>query len=94
MIRKVVAVALLASAALPAFAQQAAKFNTTTTLLGAILDNPAAKAAFAKVVPELAANPQLEMGREMTLTAIAEFAPEALTADKLKELEAELAKVE
>lgn len=94
MIRKLLLAAAVSTLAIApsAFADEA-KFNTTTTLLGAILDNPEAKAAFAKVFPEIAASDQLEQGRDFTLTQIAEFVPDQFTPEKLKELNDELAKI-
>jgi hypothetical protein len=94
MIRKLVlAIALSGMAMAPAAFADGAKFNTTTTLLGDILDNAAAKAAFAKVFPELAANPDLEQGRSMTLADIAGYVPDQFTPEKLKELQAEFDKI-
>jgi hypothetical protein len=93
MIRKVLVAAALAAATLsPAFAEEP-KFNTTTTLLSDIWANPEAKAAFTKVFPEVAANPQLEQGMGMTLTEISGYAPDQMTPEKLKELDAEFAKI-
>jgi para-nitrobenzyl esterase len=94
MIRKMLAAAAFALALSPAaLAQDAAapKFSTSTSTVGQLLDNPEAKAAFAKVLPELANHPDLEQGREMTLKAIADMG--YADATKFKELDAELAKI-
>jgi hypothetical protein len=98
MIRKIlVAAALGVMVSAPiALAQDAAptpKFNITSTLLSDIWANEAAKAAFTKIFPEVAANPQLEQGMGLNVTEIAGYAPDLMTPEKLKELEAELAKI-
>jgi hypothetical protein len=99
MIRKIlVAAALGMMATAPvALAQDAApaaaKYNITSTLLSDIWADEAAKAAFTKVFPEIAANPQLEQGMGLNVTEIAGYAPDVMTPEKLKELEAELAKI-
>jgi hypothetical protein len=93
------AVATLALA--PALAQQAApaaeagapKFSTKTSTIGQIIDNAEAKAALAKVLPVVAASPQLEQGRDYTIEAIAQMVPDYFPADKVKELDSELAKI-
>jgi hypothetical protein len=88
-----VAIAFAGAFAAPALAQEAPKFNTSTTLLSEIWGNEAAKAAFTKVFPELAANPQLEQGMGLSLAEIAGYVPDQMTPEKLKELEAEFAKI-
>jgi hypothetical protein len=92
-LKMVAAVAAAVMALTTAAHAEDAKFNTTTTLLGAILDDAAGKAAFAKVFPDLIVNPQLEQGRGMTLTQIQGFAPQIITDEKLKELQAEFDKI-
>ena len=94
MIRKlVVAIALAGLALAPTALADGAKFNITTTLLGDILDNAAAKAAFAKIFPEIASNPDLDQGRAMTLAEISGYAPDQITPEKLKQLQAEFDKL-
>ena len=88
-----IALALLA-ATLPALAQApvapAGKtFSVQTSTVGELLDNPAAKAIFAKYLPTVVANPQLELGRAMTLPDIVQYAPE-ITPDKLAAIDADL----
>jgi hypothetical protein len=79
-----------ATAAAPAAA--AAKFSTKSTI-GQILDNAEAKAAFAKAFPDVANNPQLEGAREMVFADLASSYADYFPADKVKELEADLAKI-
>jgi hypothetical protein len=74
-------------------ATTAAKFSVKTSTIGQILDNAEAKAAFTKILPDVAAAPQLEQAREMTLDAVSQMAPDYFPAEKVKELDAELAKI-
>lgn len=96
MIRKLIVAAAFAVAMSPAALAQdggAPKFSTTTSSIGAILDNAEAKAAFVKVFPDLADRPELDQARDMTLEVVKGFAPEYFPDEKLKELDAELAKI-
>lgn len=94
MIRKLIAAAAFAVALSPAaLAQDAPKFSTKVSTIGQLLDNAEAKAAFTKVMPEVAASPQLEAARDMTIDAVKDMAPEYFPEEKLKELNAELAKI-
>ena len=100
MIRKLLLAAAVFAMAAPAVMAQAApaatastaKFSVAKSTIGEIMGNPEAKAAFAKVMPELAANPQLEQGYSMTLADVVQYVPD-LTPEKLKEIDAGLAKV-
>lgn len=93
MFRKMIAVVAIAAALSPAgMAQTAeAKFSTEKSTVGELLDSPEAKAAFAKVLPDIANHPDIEQGREMTLKAIADMG--YADAAKFPELDAELAKI-
>lgn len=94
MIRRLIAATAFALALSPvALAQDAPKFSVKTSTIGSILDNAEAKAAFVKVMPEVAAAPQLEGAREMTIDAVKGMAPEYFPDDKVAELDAELAKI-
>lgn len=94
MIRKLVAAAAFAVALSPvALAQDAPKFSSKTSTIGQILDNAEAKAAFVKVMPDVAAAPQLDQAREMTIEDVKGMAPEYFPEEKVKELDAELAKI-
>jgi hypothetical protein len=94
MIRRLLAATAFALALSPvALAQDAPKFSIKTSTIGSILDNAEAKAAFAKVLPEVAASPQLEAARDMTIDAVKGMAPDYFPEDKLVELDAELAKI-
>jgi len=92
--KKLIAIAFALSVAVPALAQPAAApaaktFSVQTSTVGELLDNPAAKAIFEKYLPTVVANPQLELGRAMTLPDIVQYAPE-ITPDKLAAIDAEL----
>lgn len=94
MIRKLVIAAAFAVALSPmAVAQDAPKFSTTTSTFAVLIENPEAKAALEKVFPGTADAPELQPAMEMTPDAVKGFAPEIFTAEKLKELDAELAKI-
>jgi para-nitrobenzyl esterase len=94
MIRKLMAAAAFAVALSPvALAQDAPKFSSKTSTIGQILDNAEAKAVFTKVMPEVAAAPELEQAREMTIEAVKGMAPEYFPEEKVKELDVELAKI-
>lgn len=94
MIRSLLAATAFALVLSPvALAQEAPKFSTATSSVGALLDNADAKAAFAAAFPEAIENPQLEAARDMTLQDIKSFAPEVFTEAKLTALDAELAKI-
>ena len=95
--RKLIIAAAFAAASLSsaAFADEAApKFSTTTSTVGQIMENEAAKAAFEKVMPDLAANPDLAQGYDFTLVDIQGYVPDMVTDEQLAELDAELASIE
>ncbi len=62
--------------------------------LGDILDNEAAKAILDKHVPELSSNPQIAMGRPMTLKAVAGFAQAGISEEALKAIVEELGQLD
>lgn len=93
MIRSLLAAAAFAVVISPAaFAQEAPKFSSSSTI-GAVLDNAEAKAIFVKAFPEAAENPQLEAARDMTFQDVKGYAPEVFTEEKLAAFDAELAKI-
>ncbi len=97
MIRSLIAATAFALAFAPAALAQdatAPKFSSKTSTIGAILDNPAAKAAFEKVMPEVAAAPQLQDARDFTIEMVKGMAPEYFPEEKVVELDAELAKIQ
>jgi len=94
MIRHLLAAATFALALSPAaLAQDAPKFSTKTTKIADILANAEAKAAFTKVMPEVAAAPELAQAYEMTIDEVKAVAPEYFPEEKVKELDVELSKI-
>jgi hypothetical protein len=82
-----------ARAAAPAPAA-AATYSVQTTLVGAMLDDPAANALLKKMIPTVYANEMFQtMGRDITLKAIQQYEPEALSDENLAKLQAELSKL-
>jgi len=90
--KKLFIAATLLAFSLPALAQTAAPptgFSVATSTIGDLLDHPAAKAVFAKYLPDVVSNPQIDQGRGMTLPEIVQYVPD-LTPDKLSSIDADL----
>ncbi len=83
----------------PAFAADsvtvaAAHYSVETTLVGKMLDDPAANALLKKMIPTVYANEMFQTsGRELTLKAIQQYEPEALSDANLAKIQAELNKI-
>ena len=88
----IIAAALMAMSPVPAFAQAAA-YSTSTTEIGALLDDPAAKAVLEKHVPGMTTNDQVDMARSMTLKDIQQYSPDQITDKVLAKIDADLAKL-
>ncbi|TCS14929.1 hypothetical protein EV278_106116 [Caulobacter sp. BK020] len=58
-------------------APSAKAFSTST--IGEILDNPAAKAVVDRRLPKVFANPQIKMARPLTLKALQRFAKDGVS---------------
>ena len=94
MMRSLLAAAAFAVALSPAAMAQeseAPKFSAEKSTIGELLDNTEAKAAFVKVMPDIANHPDIEQGRDFTLQAVADMG--YADASKFPELNAELAKI-
>lgn len=81
--------------AAPALAQaaQPAHYSVTETLVGKLIDDPAAAAILEKLIPTVWANEMFQsMGRELTLKAIQQYEP-VLSDEKLAEIQAEFDKI-
>ena len=79
----------------PAFAQaaQPAHYSVTDTLVGKLIDDPAAAAILQKLIPTIWANDLFQTsGRELTLKAIQQFET-VLSDEKLAEIQAEFDKI-
>ncbi len=91
---RLLALALIAALSAPALAQTPAApapaYSVTTTTIGDLLDKPALRAIFNKHLPEIVANPQVELGRPLTLPEIVQYAPDVVTPEKLAAIDAEL----
>jgi hypothetical protein len=95
--------AALAAACMPAMiaptlgaeaAAPAARYSVESTLVGKMLDDPAANALLKKMIPTVYANEMFQtMGRDLTLKAIQQYEPEALSDENLAKLQAELNKL-
>ena len=83
----------------PAFAQTvpaapSAHYSVSTTLVGTLLDDPAAAAVLKRMIPTTFANEMFQtMGREATLKAIQQYEPEALSDANLAKIQAEFDKL-
>ncbi|WP_334184798.1 hypothetical protein [Novosphingobium sp.] len=64
-------------------------YKVDATDLGTLLDDPASKAILIKHIPEVVSNPQIEMGRAMTLSQLAQYAGDQITPEKLAEIQKE-----
>ncbi len=81
-----------AAAAAVAVAVAAAPAYSSASKVGALLDNPAAKAVLLAIIPGVVNHPQINDARDMTLLDLAQYAPE-LTPDVYGKIHAELAKL-
>jgi para-nitrobenzyl esterase len=83
-----VTVPLVAVAAAPP-----AHYSVATTLIGTLLDDPAAAAVIKKLAPTAFANEMFQtQGRELTLKAVQQYESE-LTDENLAKIQAELDKI-
>lgn len=91
------ACALLAqvpASAQTASAAPAAHYSVETTLVGKLLDDPAAAAVLKRLIPSTFANEMFQsMGREATLKAIQQYEPEELSDANLQKIQAEFDKL-
>ena len=100
----VISAALLAAAAAAATpaavmaqnapAAQAAHYSVKDTLVGKLLDDPAAAAILKRLIPTVYANDMFQSaGRDLTLKAIQQYEPEALSDANLAKIQAEFDKI-
>ena len=95
--------AALATVALPlsapAFAQntaaaQGAHYSVKETLVGKLLDDPAAAEILKRLIPTVYANDMFQSaGRDLTLQAIQQYEPEALSDANLAKIQAVFDKI-
>lgn len=68
-------------------------YTTSATEIGALLDDPAARALLDKYIPGMTSDDQVDMGRGMTLKDIQQYSPDEITDKVLANLDAEFAKI-
>jgi para-nitrobenzyl esterase len=86
----------LATLPAPAIAEvaSAAHYSVNTTLAGKLIDDPASAAILQKLAPTVWANDLFKTaGRDLTLKAIQQYEPEALSDANLAKIQAELDKI-
>ena len=82
------------AAAQAANARAAAHYSVETTLVGKLIDDPAAAAILQRLIPGVWANELFQSsGRDLTLKAIQQYEPEALSDANLAKIQAELDKI-
>jgi hypothetical protein len=90
------AVVALPAAALAqgAAAAQPAHYSAKETLVGKLLDDPAAAEILKRLIPTVYANDMFQSaGRDLTLKAIQQYEPDALSDANLAKIQAELDKI-
>lgn len=95
------AIATIGLAAVPALAQDAAEniaatapaYSSATTTIGVLIDNPVTRAIVDKYLPGFSSNPQVEMGRGLTLKQAQAYAPDMLPDDVLAKIDSDLAQL-
>ena len=88
--------ATLPTLSAPAFAQapQPAHYSVSETLVGKLIDDPAAAAILQRLIPTVWANEMFQsLGRDLTLKAIQQYESSVLTDAKLAEIQVEFDKI-
>ena len=88
-----IASAQTAPAAAPAQTAPAAKFNLDTPIETLVADEKAHAALTAALGGDVVQNPAYESFKAMSLNQAAPYAPDKLTADVMKKVEADLAAI-
>lgn len=70
-----------------------AKYSTSSTEIGTLLDDPAAKAIVEKHIPGMTTNEQIDMARSMTLKGIQQYSPDQVNDKVLAAIDADFAKL-
>lgn len=68
-------------------------YSVENTEIGALLDDPAAKAALDKNIPGFSTRDQIDMARSMTLKSVQQYAPDLVTDQVLVAVQADLNKL-
>ncbi|WP_156139578.1 hypothetical protein [Sphingomonas sp. 35-24ZXX] len=66
------------------------RYDVRVTNLGMLLDDPAAKAVIDNRIPGLSSEPQIDLGRSLTLLALMEFVPDRITTETLVAIQTDL----
>jgi hypothetical protein len=75
-------------------AAQPAHYSVANTPVGRLLDDPAANDILKKLIPTVYANDMFQtQGRTLTLKAIQQYEPDALSDENLAKIQAELDKI-
>nr|WP_166179647.1 hypothetical protein [Altererythrobacter segetis] len=75
-------------------ATQPAHYSVADTPVGKLLDDPAANEILKKLIPTVYANDMFQtQGRTLTLKAIQQYEPDALSDENLAKIQAELDKI-
>lgn len=77
-----------------AAAKASGHYNSLTTPIGTLLDDPAAHAVLARRIPTVINNDRIGMARSVTLSALQAYMPQQLTDATLAEIDQDLAKVQ
>ncbi len=84
----------VAHAQAAATSPNAAHYSVTETLVGTLLDDPAAVEVLKRLIPTTFANDQFQTaGRSLTLKVIQQFAPDELNDANLMKIQAEFDKL-
>ena len=75
-------------------AVQPAHYSVADTPVGKLLDDPAANAILKKMIPTVYSNDMFQtQGRTLTLKAIQQYEPDALSDENLAKIQAEFDKI-
>ncbi|WP_371809647.1 carboxylesterase/lipase family protein [Croceicoccus sp. YJ47] len=66
-------------------------YNSLTTPIGTMLDDPAARPILARYFPDFVNGPQIGMARDATFDTVRAYMPQVMTDEKLTAMDAELA---
>jgi hypothetical protein len=76
-----------------ATAAAARPYTSANTTIGALLDDPAAKAILVKYIPDLANSSQIDQARGLTLKQIQAYAGDRLSDETLGKIDWDLSKL-
>ena len=70
------------------------RYSTSTTLIGTLMADPAAKAVLEKHIPEMLAKPGFARAADLTLQQVQRYNPPDLSEQVLAEIDEDLAKIQ